>query len=236
MSSKSPKNLTVDTIDDNTAKVLIALHHGCYICGQFYRTPSTALNHVRTVHGRDIPGRGRGKARPIKKCYQYVMRMDTDDFDEAHYSRPSCWFHCPLNEIVLFQDHTIKEHNPKPITIGSDDEYGTKKGTKSRRKKPASLPRGRPSSSSSNYSFSSNIDYLIFSDDEEDPIIRPITQEYIISSDEEEEEVAIIRPSSHQSRILDDPKDISGISEDRKSELYQKIDELVDLFNAIFRR
>ncbi|GAA5805080.1 hypothetical protein HPULCUR_010593 [Helicostylum pulchrum] len=95
------------------------------------------------------------------------MRKDTDEHDEAHYSRS----YCPLNELVVFWDHTITEHKPRRITI---DSY--------------------------------------------------------------EEKVAIIHPSSHQSRILHDRKDVSSISEGSKSELHQRINELADLFNALFRR
>ncbi|GAA5814904.1 hypothetical protein MFLAVUS_008407 [Mucor flavus] len=139
------------------------------------------------------------------------MRMDTDEYDKAHYSYPSCWFHCPLEEMAAFQDHTIMERNPRRTTIDSEEEDDMYMGTNSHRRSPASSPNSRLSSGLRNYSTNCSQDFN--------------------SSDEEE--VAIICPTSRQSRILDDRKDVSSISRDSKSELYQKMDELISLFGSL---
>ncbi|KAI9252559.1 hypothetical protein EDC94DRAFT_496788, partial [Helicostylum pulchrum] len=76
-------------------KDLIALNHGCYICGNVYSSAGYVLDHIYNTHGFDIPARMPSVRRPQDRQYDYVISRDTEEFDEEHYACPSCWFHCP---------------------------------------------------------------------------------------------------------------------------------------------
>ncbi|KAI8079385.1 hypothetical protein BDF21DRAFT_463457 [Thamnidium elegans] len=215
--NRSGRRYAVDTIEDNTGKYLIALDHGCYICGHVYSSAATARNHIRNIHGYNILSRINGINRPLDRNYNYVMRKDTDKYDEAHYACPSCWFHCPMDELAVFHDHTIKQHRPGRIIIESENEYGMDMDVDNRGRGPASRPHSRPSSRQINHSTSS----------------RPSSRQGYVSDGEEE--VSSSRPNSRQVRISDEREDIFSVSEDNKNELYQKMDELKDLFRALLK-
>ncbi|KAI8079386.1 hypothetical protein BDF21DRAFT_463458 [Thamnidium elegans] len=131
-SGMKPEGDAVDTIRDHTGKDLIALDYGCYICGRIYSTPATARKHVRNIHGYNIPGRTNCLTRPMAVNHYYVSRKDANYYDVIHYACPSCWFHCPLDELDLLLDHTIIEHNPRPVMLESDEEHDMDIGTDSR--------------------------------------------------------------------------------------------------------
>lgn len=123
--------------DNDTRKYVIALYAGCYICGHTSSSADTAWNHVRNMHRFDIPSRVNDVNRPLDRYYDYVLCDDTDEYDEAHFACPSCWFHCPMKEPAVFYDHTIVEHDPRRIIIEDTNEYDINTGTSNCR-------RGRP--------------------------------------------------------------------------------------------
>ncbi|GAA5817200.1 hypothetical protein MFLAVUS_010743 [Mucor flavus] len=127
-----PKVIEVDIFRDDIGKELIALDHGCYICGRIYCTAGTVRKHIRNVHGYDIPARPNNLNRPMEINYYYKLRKNTDYYDVIHYACPSCWFHCPLDDLALFTDHTLVEHKPKPIVSERNDKNDIDVGINSR--------------------------------------------------------------------------------------------------------
>ncbi|KAG2229488.1 hypothetical protein INT48_003850 [Thamnidium elegans] len=225
-----PKSYVVDRLKDLLDKDLVILDHGCYICGRVFSSAAATRTHIKNVHGYDIPGRFNGVKRPLNKNYNYSTRIETDEYDEAHYACPSCWFHCPMDELAVFHDHTIKQHSPGCIITGSGNKHDMDMGTSSHSgypvslpasipaSIPASVPHSRPSSLRSTSSRSSSR-----------------SSSYQVYFSNGEEEVPSSRPSSRQVRISEDHKDISSPNEDNKNELSQKIDELRNLFHALFK-
>ncbi|KAI8082221.1 hypothetical protein BDF21DRAFT_398329 [Thamnidium elegans] len=235
-----PRAYVVDKIEERVGKPLIALNHGCYICGNVYSSATYALDHVYNAHRIDLPSRIPSVRRPQDRQYDYIMARDAADYDEEHYACPCCWFHCPLDELEIFHIHTVDEHNPMRIAPESEDENGM--GTNSRRRRPLSRPLSRqsnrprssqsirrksfsdsrPSSRQSNRSSRSSSRQGHVSGEKEEPVSRPSSRQGHVSGEREGDREG-------------DRERAPSLNDDSRKELTQKIDELRDLFRAFFR-
>ncbi|GAA5805926.1 hypothetical protein HPULCUR_011452 [Helicostylum pulchrum] len=213
-----PKSYIIEKMKDLLDKDLVILDHGCYVYGRVFSSAAAARGHIKSMHGYDIPGRFVGIKRPPHNNYNYSTRTDTDEYDEAHYACPSCWFHCAKDQLAELHDHTVQQHNPRLINLESKEKYDLDIDAYSHSGDPAivpvSLQNSRRSSLQSSCSSKSCQDY--------------------VSSDEEEVEVPLRRSNIRKVRISEDHKDVYSVNGEKKSELSQKINELRDLFHAMF--
>ncbi|GAA5817202.1 hypothetical protein MFLAVUS_010745 [Mucor flavus] len=214
-----PKSYIVDKMKDFLDKDLVILDHGCYICGRVFSSAAAARGHVKSIHRYNIPGRSNGVKRPLHRNYNYSTRTDTDEYDGLHYACPSCWFHCPLDRLDELHDHTMEQHNPSLHIPKSEGKYDADvdSGSENPASVPHSLQNSRRSSRQSNFSISSCLLGYTSNNDDND-----------------EENAPLRRPSIRKVRISEDHKNVPSISDDKKSELSQKIDELRGLFRALF--
>ncbi|KAI7895533.1 uncharacterized protein EV154DRAFT_398546, partial [Mucor mucedo] len=86
----------------------IYLQHTCYICGNAMSGGTQTINHIKAVHGYEIPSRAVGYKRPQDNDQEYVR--DMSNADVLHYACPSCWFHCPEDDLEALNEHTRDEH------------------------------------------------------------------------------------------------------------------------------
>ncbi|KAI9341318.1 hypothetical protein BD770DRAFT_414849 [Pilaira anomala] len=115
------------TIQEETLEVeaeRVCLSHGCYVCGSVLSTASATRNHIARIHGMYLPPREVGTRRPQENDCVFVPHDENRDSD--HYACPSCWFHCPYEELDILNDHTLDEHDPQPIQ-DQDNERKKKK-------------------------------------------------------------------------------------------------------------
>lgn len=230
-SGMNPRAYVVDKVDEKVGKDLIALNHGCYICGNVYSSAAYVLDHVYGTHGIDLPARRPSVRRPQDRQFDYVMGKDATEYDEEHYSCPSCWFHCPMDELKVFHAHTVEEHDPVRIRPESEEENGAGRRRSSRpssrqSNRPSSRqsirrPSSRPSSRLSDRSSSRpNSRQGHTSGEQEDPVSRPRSRQGHVSGEREGE---------------DDREHVSTVRDNGKKEISQKMDELKDLFLTLFR-
>ena len=143
---------TGNTSINRTNRIAVRLEHACYVCGSVLSTASATINHLRSIHGVDIPPRMIGRKRP--QDYDYDFRGDQKDA-ELHYACSSCWFHCPQDNdtnagIQALNDHVLQEHDPIKVDIRNPNRGNS---TSSRRNSTSS---SRNSTSSRRNSTSSS--------------------------------------------------------------------------------
>lgn len=102
---------------ENKHKQVVKLEYACYICGDILSAAKVVIDHVKRIHGIEIPSRQVGRNRPSSKEYEY-LRDSNGDFDLLHYSCASCWYHCPETDLTELRDHYVEEHNPKNVSSG----------------------------------------------------------------------------------------------------------------------
>ncbi|KAI8640217.1 hypothetical protein BD408DRAFT_404299 [Parasitella parasitica] len=94
----------------------IAFEYPCYICGTVLSKARQVLNHIKSVHGYDLPARAVGRRRPEDPKYIYVNNPQSrQEFEDFHFSCSSCWFHWPTNDaagLVHLARHISKAHDP----------------------------------------------------------------------------------------------------------------------------
>ncbi|GAA5807216.1 hypothetical protein MFLAVUS_000571 [Mucor flavus] len=227
-SGANPRAYVVDKIEEKVGKDLVALNHGCYICGNVYSSAAYVLDHVYNTHGIDLPARRPNIRRPQDRQYDYVMGKDAVEYDEEHYACPSCWFHCPMDELEVFHAHTVEEHDPVRIRPEFEEENGSGRRRSSR---PSSRQSNRPSSRQSIRRPSSRLSDRSSSrpnsrqghtsGEKEDPVSRPRSRQGHVSGEREGE---------------DDREHVSTARDNGKKEISQKMDELKDLFLTLFNK
>lgn len=96
----------------------IFLKHACYICGNTYSGAQQTIRHIKDVHGYDIPSRAIGANRSASREYEYVKTKEEEGGEDdqvvpdTHYACPSCWFHCPEDDLEVLDTHINDEHDP----------------------------------------------------------------------------------------------------------------------------
>jgi Pyruvate/2-oxoacid:ferredoxin oxidoreductase delta subunit len=95
----------------------------CYICGNNFSKAVVVIDHVRRIHGYDLPRRRQGYKRPQNKNAEYV-RDKNGEWDYQDLACPSCWFHCPEEELRELNQHTRDTHDPIKVDISKDDDDG----------------------------------------------------------------------------------------------------------------
>lgn len=131
-------------------KIRVYPEHACYICGNILSSAVSAINHIRRIHGYELPRRQVGHNRPSNNEYEYVRGKDTE-VDELHFACCSCWFTCPEDELGLqdLNSHVREEHDPQKVDI-------TKEGSDILRT-PSNRPSRRGSVSSTKSTDSSGV-------------------------------------------------------------------------------
>lgn len=102
-------------------KPRIHLLDTCYICGNNFSKARVVVDHVRRIHGYELPVRRQGYKRPQNKYAEYV-RERNGEFDHEEIACPSCWFHCPKENLKALNDHTRETHHPEKVDISKEDE------------------------------------------------------------------------------------------------------------------
>jgi hypothetical protein len=100
--------------DENNNKQLVKFEYPCFICSYIMSKPKVVIDHVRRIHGYEIPTRHVGYKRPPNSEYDY-QNDPKGDFDVLHYSCASCWFHCPETGIEEIHEHVETTHKPKNV-------------------------------------------------------------------------------------------------------------------------
>ncbi|KAI8971666.1 hypothetical protein BDF20DRAFT_915446 [Mycotypha africana] len=95
-------------------KELVNFEYPCYICGTILSRPKICIDHVRRVHGYELPVRGVGQNRPSDPVYEF-QNNPNGEYDVQHYACPSCWYHCPETGLRELKQHTQEEHHPKIV-------------------------------------------------------------------------------------------------------------------------
>jgi hypothetical protein len=93
-------------------KELIAFEYPCYICGNILSRAKQAIDHVRRIHGYNLPTRSVGRRRPPDPQYEYQNDIQNGEYDVIHYSCPSCWYHCPEAGLAELSEHINDTHHP----------------------------------------------------------------------------------------------------------------------------
>lgn len=120
-SSEKMKNSTKVTKGSNLGKPIIYLQYTCYICGNAMSSAKQTINHIKNIHGYEVPSRAVGRRRPQDNDYEYI-RDKISERDALHYACSSCWFHCPEDNLEVLNKHTNDEHNPLKVDITKDDD------------------------------------------------------------------------------------------------------------------
>lgn len=124
--------------DNKLEKPRVYLQHACFICGNLMSNAKPTINHIDTIHGFNVPTRAIGRKRPQDNEFEYIRNMQMEH-DVIHYACPSCWFHCPDDELEALNKHTREEHDPIQVDISKNGDLAT-----------VQRPRSRSNSVSSN--------------------------------------------------------------------------------------
>ena len=94
-------------------KIEVYIEYACFICGIVLSSPKTCLDHVRKIHGYELPPRPvEEKKRPRHHRFKYV-RDKSGPYTIVEYACPSCWFHSPETDLEALNEHIREEH---PLT------------------------------------------------------------------------------------------------------------------------
>lgn len=107
--------------DDKETKCVVSFEYPCYICGYIMSKPKTVIDHVKRIHGYEIPTRHVGHKRPPDTEFDY-QNNPKGEFDVQHYSCASCWFHCPESGLAELQEHYNTSHKPKNVDPSKNEE------------------------------------------------------------------------------------------------------------------
>lgn len=112
--------------DDKDTKTIVSFEYPCYICGLIMSKPKVVIDHVRKLHGFEIPTRQVGHKRPPETDFDF-QNDPKGEYDVQHYSCASCWFHCPESGLAELAEHYNGEHNPKNVgpTKGQETRQST---------------------------------------------------------------------------------------------------------------
>lgn len=93
----------------------------CYICGNNFSSARQTIIHVRRIHGYGLPSRRQGHKRPQNKYMAYV-RERNGQWDHEEIACPSCWFHCPEENLTDLNDHIHQVHVPNKVDPTKEDD------------------------------------------------------------------------------------------------------------------
>lgn len=104
-------------------KAVVNFEYPCYLCSYIMSKPKVVIDHVRRIHGYEIPTRQVGHRRPPDAEFDY-QNDPKGDYDLQHYSCASCWFHCPETGIEELKNHYLITHKPKNVDPSKNEEKG----------------------------------------------------------------------------------------------------------------
>jgi Pyruvate/2-oxoacid:ferredoxin oxidoreductase delta subunit len=90
-------------------KIRVHLKDACFFCGRNMSSAKQTINHNIRIHGYKLPTRKQGSKRPESKLFEFV-REKNGNWDSEELACPSCWFHCPENDLDVLYQHTLQEH------------------------------------------------------------------------------------------------------------------------------
>ncbi|KAK4520979.1 uncharacterized protein ATC70_006863 [Mucor velutinosus] len=105
----------------------IAFQYPCYICKEIFSTAVDVKSHVICVHYYSLPelASDAGQTRPAEDNLEFKefpqSKEDAKDL-VFHSACPSCWYHCPTQDVIELEIHVIDVHNP--ISINTAQEQG----------------------------------------------------------------------------------------------------------------
>ncbi|KAI9483914.1 MAG: hypothetical protein EXX96DRAFT_448472, partial [Benjaminiella poitrasii] len=90
-------------------KEIVSFEYPCYICGNILSRARLVIDHVKRVHGYELPVRHVGHHRPVDPEYEF--QNDPNGKSEVvHYACASCWFHCPEAGLGELAEHYETAH------------------------------------------------------------------------------------------------------------------------------
>ncbi|KAI8967314.1 hypothetical protein BDF20DRAFT_901784 [Mycotypha africana] len=108
-------------------KEVISFSYPCYICGQVLSKAKVCIDHIKRLHGYELPVRAVGHKRPIEPDYDF-QNDPTGPYDSQHYACSSCWFHCEQGEFGRegglrdIARHVEESHQPTNIDESKNDQ------------------------------------------------------------------------------------------------------------------
>lgn len=209
-SNYSRKNSRSRSLSRNDNRERVCLSHGCYVCGSVLSTASAARNHIARIHGMYLPPRDVGSRRPQENDCVFVPHDENRDSD--HYACPSCWFHCPYEELDILNDHTLDEHDPQPILNQDNDNEEEEEAM-------PIMKNGRRRSVSSYFPANRQ------------QAKRPLSRSNSRQSGRQQSD----RPASRQGNRPASRAEAEN-DDDPSQQITKKLDELVDLFKVLFSK
>lgn len=120
-------------------KIRVHLKDTCFFCGRNMSSAKQTINHNIRIHGYLLPTRKQGYKKPDSKKYEYV-REKNGKWDVEELACPSCWFHCPENDLEILYQHTRQEHKIIKVegtkglkSSGDEEEEPTSASVRARR-------------------------------------------------------------------------------------------------------
>ncbi|GAN03837.1 hypothetical protein MAM1_0049c03292 [Mucor ambiguus] len=98
----------------------IALQYPCYVCKEIFSTAVDVKSHVICAHHYCLPelASEASKTRPAEDHFEFKELPCLEENAKSlmiHFACPSCWYHCPAQDVLEYEVHIIEVHNPSSI-------------------------------------------------------------------------------------------------------------------------
>lgn len=96
-------------------KIDVYLEYPCFICGLVLGSARRSIEHVRKIHNYEIPFRPKDQVKRPRHHRFFYVREKNGKFTITENACPSCWFHCPLQELEVLNEHVRDSHSPRNL-------------------------------------------------------------------------------------------------------------------------
>lgn len=95
----------------------IAFQYPCYLCKEVFSTAVDVKSHIICVHHYYFPElvSDTGDIRPAEDNVEFKeLPCSEEDAKDLvfHSACPSCWYHCPAQDVLELEVHIIEVHGP----------------------------------------------------------------------------------------------------------------------------
>lgn len=103
-------------------KIEVYLEYPCFICGLVLGSAKSSIEHVNKIHSYEIPYRPKDQVKRPRHHRFFYVRDKSGQYTITENACPSCWFHCPVQDLDCLNEHVREMHSPRKFKRKDGEE------------------------------------------------------------------------------------------------------------------
>lgn len=103
-------------------KIEVYLEYPCFICGLVLGSAKSSIEHVKKIHSYEISYRPKDQVKRPRHHRFFYVRDKSGQYTITENACPSCWFHCPVQDLDCLNEHVRETHCPRRLKRKDEEE------------------------------------------------------------------------------------------------------------------